>query len=98
MPERLPDALELLAPSKDAVYEQKAYIMCVQAEAHYAPEHPGDLACVRLIGWMLQKAPSAEVRDSIAREILENGLEDNVENVRTSGVIYVGHYIRICAW
>jgi hypothetical protein len=98
MSDRLPDALELPTHPKDAASEQEAYSMCVQAQAHCAPKHPGDLASVRLIGWMLQKAPSAEVRDSIAREILENGLEDHVENVRTLGVIYVGHYIRICAW
>jgi hypothetical protein len=93
MPERLPEGIQLLAYPKDAALDQKAYHMCLQAEAHYALGDPGDLVCVRHIGWMLQRAPSAECRNAIARKILDKGPEDDVKNVQSLGAIYLNYYI-----
>jgi hypothetical protein len=93
MPKPLPETLEPLAYPKAVAFEQEAYDMCLQAEAHHVA---GNLACIRLVSWMLQKAPSTEGRNAIARAILDDKVQD-VKNVTALGRFYIGHCIRICA-
>jgi hypothetical protein len=102
MPEPLPPILEpalvtALPYSEDLACTPRAYSVCLEAEQYWA-QSSDKLALVRLVGWMLQKAPSAVTRELIARELLSAAVANYMEHACTLGQFYAGHYIRICAY
>jgi hypothetical protein len=79
---------------------QEAYEECLEAERYYSTSSTvaENLVRVRLIGWMMQKAPTVMVREALALEIVSKGAKGQRHtHVNDIGGFYVAHFIRICA-
>jgi hypothetical protein len=81
---------------------EQAYNACLAAEqrSHWnAATVETDIVLVRLVGWMMQKAPTAIAREAIARELLASDAGVSAPHrVRDLGHLYAGYIVRICAY
>jgi hypothetical protein len=96
-PRALPRSLDILEiEASERSYE--AYNACLEAESWASSTQVDrDLVLVRLIGWMMQKAPTFDGREALTSEILAGSEVIRDVFVRNLGQFYVENFIRICA-
>jgi hypothetical protein len=101
MPQPLPPALAIIPDAVSSSPQalaatHTAYQVCLTAEAFNwnAITAGRDIALVRLVGWMMQKSPTAIARESITQEVLAAPMP---HKVRQLGSYYSQYFVRICA-